>query len=391
MANFPGTNIPISSFKGTAAKKAELIGRLEQDMANKDIKGMNDAIFSVAYWSLGGEGQGQGNPNVSKVHNGTWEVNVGEDWADVTWAEDNVNSEGDGYIQVGGKKKGKTVEFNDEVGTLVDGVSTGNWGGWDNTEQWTNPETGAVEDNPYHFAGPGGTGTPIDLPPKGTKVDTSVYEGGVLTGDPNKITTGYVPYGHKVETKTTKLPKPENLAINLLNYRPWTKNYWKENLSDVAGSATDPKGLLYMNKPQQEFGLAYLPGEHRDPGGWHDWVMGGHKGQPPGSGWRTQPSQYVVGADRTQFETGPHAGDPTKFPSYFKKGSRVPWQFTAPGSLPGKPRYNIDFSPWTASSTNLTPAQAKDWQGFLSEVDTSPVITPGLLSKTKGGPITFPK
>ena len=96
MANFPGTNIPISSFKGTAAKKAELIGRLEQDMANKDIKGMNDAIFSVAYWSLGGEGQGQGNRNVSKVHNGTWEVNVGEDWADVTWAEDNVNSEGDG-------------------------------------------------------------------------------------------------------------------------------------------------------------------------------------------------------------------------------------------------------------------------------------------------------
>ena len=84
---------------GSDNKKQELINRLTKDMAANDIQGMNDAIFSVAYWSKGGEGQGQGNANVSKVHNGTWEVNVGDDWADVTWAEDNVISEGDGYIQ----------------------------------------------------------------------------------------------------------------------------------------------------------------------------------------------------------------------------------------------------------------------------------------------------
>ena len=385
---FPGTNIPLDDFKGDANKKTELIKRLQKDLDNNDIKGMNDAIFSVAYWSKGGEGQGQGNANVSKVHNGTWQVNAGAfEGADVTWAEDNVNSEGDGYIQVSGKKKGKTVEFSDSVGTLVDGVSTGNWGGWDNTEQWTNPKTGKVENNPYHFAGPGGSGTPIELPPVGTPVDTSDYERGVLTGDPSKITTGYVPYGYtpKVEVKTTALPKVTSGDINLLDYRPWTKNYWKQNLSNVAGSGTDPKGLLYMNKPQQEFGLAYLPGEHRDPGGWHDWVMGGHKGQPPGGGWRTQSSQYKVGADRTHSAVTGEA-----FPSYFKQGSNVPWQFTSPGSIPGKPRYNIDFSPWSASSTNLTPAQATGWQGFLSGIDTSPAITPGLLTKAKGGPITFP-
>ena len=49
MANFPGTNIPLSSFKGSESKTEELIARLEQDMANDDIQGMNDAIFSVAY------------------------------------------------------------------------------------------------------------------------------------------------------------------------------------------------------------------------------------------------------------------------------------------------------------------------------------------------------
>jgi hypothetical protein len=380
MANFPGTNIPLSSFKGSDSKKQDLIKRLEQDMANKDIQGMNDAIFDIAYYSVGGQGQGQGNANVSKVHNGTWEVNVDKDWNTTSWAEDNVNSEGDGYIQKGGKKKGKTVEFSDTSGVLVDGVSTGSWGGWDNTE--FNRDTG--EKNVYFKDDP-----KVDLPESGVEVDTSGYPTGVTTGNPDWITTGYDPkfVDSKWTDRNVESPskgtfsKTGSEAINLLDYRPWTKNYWSENISRDKGA----QGLLYSALPQQEYGLAYLPGEHRDPGGWHDWVMGGHKGQPPGSGWRTQPSQYKVGADRTHSAVTGEA-----FPSYFKKGSGVPWQFTAPGSLPGKPRYNIDFSPWNATSMNLSKQQGKDWQGFLSEIDTSPAITPGLLSKTKGGPINFP-
>jgi len=384
---FPGTNIPLDDFKGTDEKRTELARRLQQDLNNKDIKGMNDAIFSVAYWSLGGEGKGQGNPNVSKIHNGTWQVNADAfEGADVTWAEDNINSEGDAYIQKSGKKKGKTVEFNDKVGTLVDGVSTGNWGGWDNTEQWTNPITGKVEDNPYHFAGPGGSGTPKPPPESGVKVDTSIYDKGVTTGNPDWITTGYNPSGGKfVDQKWTDRNVESGAAgaTNLLNYRPWTKNYWSENIS------RDPaaQGLLYSGLPQQEYGLAYLPGEHRDPGAWHDWVMGGHKGQPPGGGWRTQPSQYKVGADRT---TSAVTGD--AFPSYFKKGSRVPWQFTAPGSLPGKPRYNIDFSPWNATSTNLSPTQGAEWQGFLSNLGDTPMVDASptsLLGDSSGAVKTY--
>jgi hypothetical protein len=361
MANFPGTNIPISSFKGSDSKKEELINRLNQDKAAGDIQGMNDAIFDVAYYSVGGQGQGQGNANVSKIHNGTWEVTA-DVGANTTWAEDNINSEGDGYVQVGGKKKGSLVEFSNTSGVLVDKKSTGSWGGWDNVE--FNRDTG--EKNVYFKDDP-----KVDLPESGVEVDTSGYPNQVLTGDPNKITSGVTAYGADTKWGDRNVESGGAGAANLLDYRPWTKNYWSQNIS------RDPaaQGLLYMDKPQREYGLSYLPGEHRDPGAWHDWVMGGHKGQPPGGGWRTQPANYVVGADRAKSAVTGEA-----FPSYFKKGSRVPWQFTAPGSLYDSatnklvPSYNVDFSPWNATSMNLNAAQGKGWQGLLSGLGDTPTI-----------------
>ena len=42
MANFPGTNIPLSSFKGSDARKRSLIRRLEKDISNEDIDGLVD-------------------------------------------------------------------------------------------------------------------------------------------------------------------------------------------------------------------------------------------------------------------------------------------------------------------------------------------------------------
>ena len=371
--NFPGTNIPYSSFKGTEEKRIELKNRLQADMDKGDIQGMNDALFDVAYYSVGGQGQGQGNANVSKVHNGTWEVTA-DVGANTSWAEDNINSEGDGYVQVGGKKKGSLVEFSNTSGVLVDKKSTGSWGGWDNVE--FNRDTG--EKNVYFKDDP-----KVDLPESGVEVDTSGYPNQVLTGDPNKITSGVTPYGADTKWGDRNVESGDAGATNLLNYRPWTKNYWSENIS------RDPaaQGLLYSGLPQQEYGLAYLPGEHRDPGAWHDWVMGGHKGQPPGGGWRTQPSQYVVGADRAKSSVTGEA-----FPSYFKKGSRVPWQFTAPGSLPGKPRYNIDFSPWNATSTNLSPTQGAEWQGFLSNLGDTPMVDASptsLLGDSSGAVKTY--
>ena len=369
---FPGTNIPLDDFKGSADKKRDLIARLGKDLANKDIKGMNDAIFSVAYWSKGGEGQGQGNANVSKVHNGTWQVNAGAfEGSDVTWAEDNVNSEGDGYVQApGSKKAGKTVEFSDTSGVLVDGVSTGNWGGWDNTEQWTNPVTGAVENNPYHFAGPGGSGTPIALPTAGTEVDTGGYPDPVLTGNPLWATTDYTAPGAdpKWTQNTTSLLGGAEGATDLAAYRPWTQNYWDTYVPKAS------QGLLKMGKPQRDWGLAYLPGEMRDPVSWAAGAGGGGTGHVPGGGWRFTPESYTT-------QTNPATGQP------YASGTqpRAPWRFTS-----GAPQAsNIYNTPWTAKSMNLNKAQGTDWANFLSSIDTSPTITPGLLSSKKGGPIDF--
>ena len=45
-------------------------------------------------------------------------------------------------------------------------------------------------------------------------------------------------------------------AMDLSAYRPWTQNYWDQYVPEAS------QGLLKMNKPQRDYGLAYLPGEH---------------------------------------------------------------------------------------------------------------------------------
>ena len=135
-------------------------------------------------------------------------------------------------------------------------------------------------------------------------------------------------------------------SMNLLNYRPWTKKYWSENIPK------DAQGLLYMGLPQREYGISYLPGEHRDPTGWHNWVTGGHKGQPPSGSWRFSPQTYKG-----------------------KGGKNVPWLFSAAaGPTPGAETYNIDFKPWNATSMNLSPSQGLAWQGLLNNIGDTPTI-----------------
>jgi hypothetical protein len=133
-------------------------------------------------------------------------------------------------------------------------------------------------------------------------------------------------------------------ATDLLAYRPWTKNYWNEYIPQ------ESQGLLYMNKPQRDYGLAYLPGEMRDPVTWGKWADD-HKGHIPGGGWRFTPESYTT-------QTGPRAG------------KLAPWRFTSgPASAT-----NIYNNPWNATSMNLTPAQGTGWQGFLSDLAQTPSI-----------------
>ena len=346
MANFPGTNIPLSSFKGSDSKKEELINRLNQDMSAGDIQGMNDAIFDVAYHSVGGQGQGQGNANVSKIHHGIWKV-TSDVGANTSWAEDNINSEGDKYIQ----KDGSVIEFSDTAGVLKDNVSTGSWGGWDNTE--FNRDTG--EKNIYFKDDP-----KVDLPAVGTTIDTSIYTDVVTSGDPSWIPT-------QSGNNTTSLLGNSG-AVDLAAYRPWTQNYWDTYVPKAS------QGLLKTGKPQRDYGLAYLPGEMRDPVNWAAGSGAGGTGHIPGGGWRFSDTSYTT-------QTNPATGQP------YATGNQphAPWRFTS-GDAQASNIYN---TPWSAKSMNLNKAQGGDWTSFLSSIDTSPTITPGLLGTKKGGPINF--
>jgi hypothetical protein len=158
-------------------------------------------------------------------------------------------------------------------------------------------------------------------------------------------------------------------AMNLLNYRPWTKKYWSENIPK------DAQGLLYLGLPQREYGISYLPGEHRDPFNWGKWESN-HQGHIPGGGWRFSPETYKIGVNPV---TGKPYSDQSKAPY-------APWRFTAAaGQTPGAETYNVAFSPWNASSMNLTPAQGTEWQGLLSGLGETPVVdtsTKSLLGVT---------
>ena len=341
---FPGTNIPLSSFKGSDNKKEELIERLQNDMDAGDIDGMNDAIFSVAYWSTGGEGQGQGNANVSKVHKGTWEVtaDVGDNRS---WAETSINSENDVYIQ----KDGSVITYDDDKGAAKDGVSSGTWGG-----------QGTGENNPHSGDAPPPAGVAVKPP-----VEPVISGGGgnssanyaildnIWKGEfADLAAAGIGDYG-KTDTSSTKsgwnVGGPGGAAgeTSLLAYRPGSEAYWKSYMGpDLTGS------LMRMKQPAiTQAALSYLPGEQRHPFAWLKYLgMGGindaatsrnvdkqFQGAIPQGVWSSDHQRYRA---LTQSRG---TGD-----TYISGYQGAPWQFAA------APSGMINQPAWTASG--ITPA-----------------------------------
>ena len=263
MANFPGTNIPLSSFKGSDARKRSLIRRLENDISKNDIDGMNDNIFSIAFYSqrdpdTGEWGRGQGNALVSKVHNGTWKVidNIGDN---KSWAESNVNSSNDVYKQA----DNSIVSWDDNLGVLKDGTSIGSWGGQDKTEQ-----------------GEGATKRGVEHPPVGVKgaapINPVISGGGGLSRE-NVGLLSDIWAGFKLGGNTEKVG---DSPIEYAAYRPGSRKYWSEYMGPKL-----TESLMEM-RPQASFSpyqtqLAYLPGEQRDPNVWADYVGQGGYGRKP--------------------------------------------------------------------------------------------------------------
>jgi hypothetical protein len=146
-------------------------------------------------------------------------------------------------------------------------------------------------------------------------------------------------------------------SMDLAAFRPWTQQYWNQFMPKT-------EGLLYMQKPQRDYGLAYLPGEMRDPAGWGKWADD-HKGHIPGGGWRFRPEDYTV-------QTDPKTGK--LYPA--GKQPRAPWHFTS-GEAQAT---NIYDNPWRAAQMNLTPAQGAKWKGLLTGLDTAPAIDTSVAS-----------
>ena len=144
-------------------------------------------------------------------------------------------------------------------------------------------------------------------------------------------------------------------SMDLAAFRPWTQQYWNQFMPKT-------EGLLYMQKPQRDFGIAYLPGEMRDPDHWDLWQGSaggkkGHTGTIPGGGWRFTPESYKM-------QTG------------LRAGKRAPWHFTS-GEAQATNIYN---NPWSAAQMNLTPAQGAKWKGLLTGLDTAPAVDTSIAS-----------
>ena len=139
----PNTNIPISVLEGLKDddpdKWNRILDRLQSEIQNGDTKAINDALFDVAFYTMMGDGTGnkpgnvewglgQGNANVSKIHDGSWTINSNVEPVDWTaWAANYINSPNDVYNQ----DDDTVVTWDDKLGVLHDGVSIGSWGGND--------------------------------------------------------------------------------------------------------------------------------------------------------------------------------------------------------------------------------------------------------------------
>jgi hypothetical protein len=170
----------------------------------------------------------------------------------------------------------------------------------------------------------------------------------------------YFADGYLVHNKWTAGDSSAKGSIDLAAFRPWTQTYWSQFMPKADGKIST-NSLLYMQAPQQEYGLAYLPGEMRDPVHWNLWEgteggKKGHTGSIPGGGWRYSPKTYKT-------MTGTRAGE------------KAPWKFTAEGG-----KTNIYASPWSASQMNLTPGQGAKWKGLLTGLDTAPAIDTSVAS-----------
>jgi len=150
-------------------------------------------------------------------------------------------------------------------------------------------------------------------------------------------------------------------SMNLLSIRPASQKYRDEYMPKPLH-----KTLLDPGLPGKAgAGMAYMPGEHRDPKHWQDWVLGGHTGQPPGGIW--------VGSDKNyNIRINPATGQPYKTG---EKGPHARWNFTSPAFAT-----SIQDTAWKPSWSNITAKQGADWMDFYENLGGTPEIDTSIKS-----------
>jgi len=296
--NIPGTNIPKS-----AVANNRLGDWTYWEARIRGAENPNDVLFDLAYntpftgsakTGSDFQGQGQGNPSVGNIQAGRWklvgDVDTVDHKAGTSWAEEHINSSNDVYIQ--------------DDGNVIS----------------MDPNTGSVLVNQKDATGNLGA-APV---------------GAVISGDRSKIDASRLSWLLGDTTTTTA-----GGAANLLDYRPWTQSYWDKYLgSDIK------KSLFSMKSPPVEQGLAYLPGEFRDPKGWQNFMSSGFKGHVPEGAWRTAPGNYNIDPGRQV------VGGRTE----------VPWNFTSPAYST-----NIAYTPGFTGA-DISPTAATEWGGLLGSM-----------------------
>ena len=401
MAYFENTNIPNNVLNALKAedpgKYTRLVNSLSTAIANNNSREANEAIMSIAFFTMqkpGSEeyGVGPGNANVSKIHSGHWRVTSGVDNY-MPWAAEHVNSSDSSYKQY----NGDMITYDDKKGAAINGVIV-DWGQPGHTEgggkmNVENPHIGTKAAPPTNPNFTGG-GTNSDLAAIWPNIDWTGGEG-------HSSGAEQYPYWTAVEETRGPGDAPEQPQMDLLSYRPQSLDYWEKYVP------TESRGLLEMNQNlQPEYSLAYQPGEFRDPAGWENWRAGetGHSGHIPEGAWRrgtVNPRTDAHIAAGTQGYTA--GGNPRSnlwardatgayrflnTPGWGKWGvagtQTNPWDFTAPAM-----GTNVDWQDWNAADMNVTGAANTNWEGLLKALDTSPTMSPGLLTTGKGGPISF--
>ena len=168
MANFRGTNIPLSTLDAMKAEDPGKYQRLVDGLASaieaNDSRAANDVIMSIAYFSNQKPGSQEygydRTAEVSKIHSSEWRVIAKEVDPYMPWAVEHVNSSNSSFMLW----NGQLVTYDDMKGAAIDGKIVNSWGQRGHTEAGgklgkDNPYVGddaAAPTNPVHVGAPGG-------------------------------------------------------------------------------------------------------------------------------------------------------------------------------------------------------------------------------------------